>query len=229
MAHQVFLSHATEDADSASRVCEILEADGVGCWLGSRDARTRKDKAAANLQAIRTSDLVLLLFSSSANSSPTVLRDIERAISYERPVLSLHLDDALPNASLEYYLNLWQWLDASGGVEDKREDIRASVREQLAGTSGSATWRWLDAPDGVDTKREELLAAKRRAQRHGTDPAAGPGGSFWARLSWPWPSAWDWAWASPGQAIRVAGPDSSPQGRHPLRLGEWSTTPPVAG
>ena len=127
-----------EDQAAASRVCEILEADGIGCWLASRDATARKDKAAANLQAIRTSDLVLLIFSSSANASPNVLRDIERAISYERPVLSLHLDDAVPNASLEYYLNLWQWLDASGGVEDKREDIVAAVRGQLAGTADSA-------------------------------------------------------------------------------------------
>jgi hypothetical protein len=159
MAHQVFLSCAREDSETASRVCEILEADGTRCWLPSRDATARKDKAAANLRAIRTSDMVLLLFSVSANASPTVLRDIERAISYERPVLSLHLDGAAPTASLEYYLNLWQWLDASGGVEDKREDILAAVRAQLAGTADSGIWRWLDAPGGVDTKREEILAA----------------------------------------------------------------------
>ena len=137
----------------------MLEADGIGCWLASRDATARKDKAAANLQAIRDSDLVLLIFSAAANASPTVLRDIERAIAYERPVLSLHFDDATPNASLEYYLNLWQWLDASGGVEDKRDDIVAAVRGQLAGTSDAATWQRLDARDGVDDKQEEIVAA----------------------------------------------------------------------
>ena len=85
------------------------------------------------IEGIRPSDLVLLIFSASANASPYVLRDIERAIAYERPVLSVHMDDAVPSASLEYYLNLWQWLDASGGVEDKHDDIVAAVREQLSG------------------------------------------------------------------------------------------------
>jgi N-acetylneuraminic acid mutarotase len=161
MAHQIFLSHATEDRDTAVQICAALEAEGIGCWLPSRDAIARKDKAAANLQAIRNSDLVLLVFSGSANASPTVLRDIERAIGYERPVLSLHLDDAVPNASLEYYLNLWQWLDASRGLEEKGDDIVAAVREQLAGISDSATWRGLDSPGGGGSKQEEISDAGR--------------------------------------------------------------------
>jgi hypothetical protein len=197
MAHQVFLSHARQDADPAARICALLEAEGVGCWLGSRDAVSRKDKAAANLEAIRTSDLVLLVFSSAANASATVLREVERAIAYERPVLSVHLDDALPNASLEYYLNLWQWLDASGGVDHKREDIIAAVREQLVGASDSPEWRWLDAPGGVEGKRDEILATVRahlararrprwwRRRRGGGDQASAPGGSSRARPSWP--------------------------------------------
>ena len=161
VAHQVFLSYAKGDADSASHVCVLLEQEGINCWLASRDAATRKDKAAANLQAIRDSELVLLIFSASANSSTAVLREIERAIAYERPVLSIHLDDAGPNASLEFYLNLWQWLDASRGIDDKRDDIVAAVKGQLAQSSEATEWRWLDAPEGLDGKREEIIAAVR--------------------------------------------------------------------
>jgi N-acetylneuraminic acid mutarotase len=173
MAHQVFVSHAREDQAAASRICALLEADGVGCWLASRDATARKDKAAANLQAIRDSDLVLLVFSAWANTSPTVLRDIERAIAYERPVLSIHLDDTVPNPSLEYYLNLWQWLDASVRVEDKREEIIAAVRGHLAQAGDSAQRTWLDAPAGVDSKREEIVAAVRGHLVQIADSAAG--------------------------------------------------------
>ena len=162
MAHQVFLSHAREDQAAASRICALLETEGIVCWLPSRDAAGSKDKAAANLQAIRSADLVLLVFSASANASTAVLRQIERAVAYERPVLSIHLDEASPNASLEFYLNLWQWLDVSSGMEDRRDDIVAAVREHLAGIAGSRTWRWLDAPGGVDGKHEEIVATVRR-------------------------------------------------------------------
>jgi hypothetical protein len=173
MGHQVFFSHAREDQAVASRVCELLEADGVACWLPARDAAGRKDKAAANLRAIRDTDLVLLVFSAWANASATVLRDIERAIAHERPVLSIHLDDTVPSASLEYYLNLWQWLDASERVEDRREEIIAAVRGHLAQTAGSAYRRWVDAPGGVDSKSEEIRAAVRAHLANIPDSAKG--------------------------------------------------------
>jgi N-acetylneuraminic acid mutarotase len=183
LGHQVFVSHAKEDQEAASRVRALLEAEGMDCWLASRDAAARKDKAAASLQAIRDSSLVLLIFSASTNASSGVLRDIERAIAYERPVLSLHLDDAVPNASLEYYLNLWQWLDASEGIEDKRDAIVAAVQEHLARATASAAWRWLDAPDGVDSKREEIVAAVRTklAQAAASTPAYKKAAGWWRR------------------------------------------------
>ena len=131
LAPQVFVSHATEDLDTASRVCKVLEEEGISCWLANRDVEAGTDYAAAILDAIRNSQLVLLIFSKHANASPYVLREIERAIAYDRPVLSLRIDDAVPNASMEYYLNLWQWLDAHAGVEKQRREIVAAVREQL--------------------------------------------------------------------------------------------------
>jgi N-acetylneuraminic acid mutarotase len=136
---QVFVSHATEDLDTAQRVCKVLEADGISCWLATRDVEAGTDYAAAILDAIKNSRLVLLIFSGHANTSPYVLREIERAIAYERLVLSVRIDEAVPNPSMEYYLNLWQWLDTTGGVEKKRREIIAAVREQLDQVSSQGT------------------------------------------------------------------------------------------
>jgi N-acetylneuraminic acid mutarotase len=138
LAHQIFVSHATEDLDTAQRVCKILEGDGISCWLATRDVEAGTDYAAAILDAIKNSSLVLLTFSKYANTSPYVLREIERAIAYERPVLSLRIDDAVPNPSMEYYLNLWQWLDAQKGVEKQRQSIVTAVQEQLEGAGARA-------------------------------------------------------------------------------------------
>jgi N-acetylneuraminic acid mutarotase len=161
LAHRVFLSHAREDHTAASGICALLEAEGIGCWLAARDLQEDSDPAAATLEAIRSSDLVLLIFSAAANASRSVLRDIERAVAYERPVLSIHLDKAAPNPSLEYYLNLWQWLEASEGIETQREVILTAVREQLRENEASGTWRWLDAPEGVESRRQDIISAVR--------------------------------------------------------------------
>ncbi len=171
-AHSVFLSYTQQDQEAASRVCSLLEADGIGCWLASRDAVESEDKAAASIEAIRSSDLVLLIFSASANSSPYVLREIERAISYERPVLSIHLDDAVPNPSLEYYLNLWQWLEAPDGVEHRREEIVAAVHRQLAGSPDRGNAPEPDPPAPLDAeegpeagRREEAVSPHERRRK----------------------------------------------------------------
>ena len=89
MAHRVFLSYATEDTDSALYLCRILEeTEGISCWIAPRDVPVGADYAAASLDAIKSADLMLLLFSTSANTSPYVLREIERAVAYERPVMT---------------------------------------------------------------------------------------------------------------------------------------------
>jgi len=107
--------------------------------MASDDLKEAADYGAGILEGIRTSDLVLLVFSASANRSPYVLREIERAIAYDRPVLSLHVDDTLPNPSIEYYLNLWQWLDVRQGIEGKQQEILVAVRGQLARSAAQAT------------------------------------------------------------------------------------------
>ena len=38
-------------------------------------------------------------------------------MNYKRPVLALRIDDSAPSASIEYYVNLWQKLDATDGIE----------------------------------------------------------------------------------------------------------------
>jgi class 3 adenylate cyclase/tetratricopeptide (TPR) repeat protein len=132
LGHRVFLSYATEDIDSAHLICQALEAtEGIRCWIAPRDVEAGADYAAAILEAIKSAHLVVLVFSASANASPYVLREIERAIAYDRPVLSVRLDGTSPNPSLEYYLNLWQWLDASGGIEMHQREIADAVRKQL--------------------------------------------------------------------------------------------------
>jgi N-acetylneuraminic acid mutarotase len=103
---QVFVSHAKEDQEAASSVCEMLEADGARCWLASRDATAGADRAAEVGDAIRNSDLVLLVFSASANASPDVLHEMETAVACQRPVLPVRVDDATPNVTLGRYLDL---------------------------------------------------------------------------------------------------------------------------
>jgi N-acetylneuraminic acid mutarotase len=104
--HQVYISHAEEDRQAAARVCAMLEEDGIGCWLATRDATPGESETAQALGTIQNSDLVLLVFSGSANSSPRVLTDLQEAAARKRPLLPLRVDEAIPNASLQRYIDM---------------------------------------------------------------------------------------------------------------------------
>ena len=57
------------------------------------------------------------------------LREVERAVSKRRPLISLRIDLAPLPAALEYFLNTSQWLDASnGGIECSLPRLTDAVR-----------------------------------------------------------------------------------------------------
>jgi TIR domain len=76
---KVFISYSSQDATVAERVCSALEAAGLPCWIAPRDVRAGESYAAAIVEAISSSRMLVLLLSQGAISSPHVLREVERA------------------------------------------------------------------------------------------------------------------------------------------------------
>jgi TolB-like protein len=116
---RVFISYASRDAEAAQKVCSTLEAAGIACWLAPRDVRAGESYASAIVNAINSCRLLVLLLSKAAIDSPHVLREVERASSKNRPVLSVRIDVTPLPPDLEYFLSANQWLDASGGSVDQ--------------------------------------------------------------------------------------------------------------
>lgn len=114
-AGKVFISYASLDAGVAEKLCEALEAASLPCWIAPRDVPAGESYAAAIVQAISSCQLLVLVLSKNAIESPHVLREVERASSKRRPVLSVRMDATELPPELEYFLSANQWLDASGG------------------------------------------------------------------------------------------------------------------
>jgi TolB-like protein len=115
---RVFISYASQDGAKAQKICFALEAAGLACWMAPRDVRAGESYAAAIVNAINSCRLLVLVLSKGAIDSPHVLREVERATSKGRPVLSIRMDGAELRPELEYFLSANQWLDASAGSID---------------------------------------------------------------------------------------------------------------
>jgi TolB-like protein/cytochrome c-type biogenesis protein CcmH/NrfG len=157
-ASNVFVSYASQDVAVANTVCAALEAAGLPCWIAPRDVLAGESYAGAIVQAINSCRMLVLVLSKSAIDSPHVLREVERASSKKRPVLSIRMDASDLPPDLEYFLSANHWLDASGRpVEQILPALVESVRGRDTGKP---------APEG--------LGASGSTARMPRDPIASP-------------------------------------------------------
>ena len=126
MSHDAFISYAFEDKAVADALCEMLESDGIRCWIAPRDPRPGLPYGAQIVQAIAQSRAELLIFSRHANESRAVLGEIELAANRAKTIVPFRIDAVEPADVLEYYIRAVQWFDAT------RPPLEARVRELAA-------------------------------------------------------------------------------------------------
>lgn len=119
----VFLSHSSIDADVANGLCQELEKNGIGCFLAPRDIRSGHEYAEEIIYGIDRSDAMILVLSNNSNQSPHVLREVERAVSKNIPIIVYRIEDVILTKSMEYFLMSHQWLN--GKVDDYQDMVNA--------------------------------------------------------------------------------------------------------
>lgn len=109
----VFVSYCTKtDQSAAYDLVSHVEAHGIECWIAPRDVQGGTEWAAEIVKAITVCKLMVLIFSSSANNSRDVKREVMIATQRGVRVLPFRIADIAPVASLEYLLAGHQWFDA---------------------------------------------------------------------------------------------------------------------
>jgi formylglycine-generating enzyme required for sulfatase activity len=112
MAFDVFISYSHTDKAAADAACAALESAGIRCWIAPRDVPPGSQWAGAIVGAIDRCRVMVLIFSSQANISNQIHREVERAVSKGFPIIPLRIEDVNPTGSMEYFLRSIQWLDA---------------------------------------------------------------------------------------------------------------------
>ncbi len=101
MAHDVFVSYSHHDKPEADAVCAALEANGIRCWIAPRDIIPGQDWGAAIVDAIQSSRVMVLVFSSHANTSPQIRREVQLAVDAETVLIPFRIEDVAPAQSLK--------------------------------------------------------------------------------------------------------------------------------
>ncbi|MGD0023456.1 MAG: toll/interleukin-1 receptor domain-containing protein [Xanthobacteraceae bacterium] len=112
MEFDAFISYSSRDKTAADAACAVLESAGIRCWIAPRDIRAGGEYGAAIIEAIDRCQVMVLIFSSSANDSQQISREIERAVSKGIPIVPVRIEEVVPTKSMEYFLGAIHWLDA---------------------------------------------------------------------------------------------------------------------
>jgi len=144
-AKDVFISYASQDKVEADAVVGTLERAGLKCWIAPRDVTPGAHYADEIISAISGARALILVLSDSALTSKHVGKEVERASSKGRPIITLRTSIAPLTPALEYFLSESQWIDIGAGgiasvatklVEAVRGHCDPAVAGELHGHSG---------------------------------------------------------------------------------------------
>jgi endo-1,4-beta-xylanase len=132
MAFDVFISYSSQDKTAADAACAVLEGAGIRCWIAPRDIRAGTEYGGSIIDAIDHCRAMILVFSSSANESRQIRREIERAVAKGVPILPVRIEEVTPTQSMEYFLGAIHWLDAlSPPIEQHLQRLAETVKAML--------------------------------------------------------------------------------------------------
>jgi TIR domain-containing protein len=133
MAHDVFISHSSNNRTIANAVCAALESAGIRCWIAPRDVLPGRSYSGEITRAIQQSRAFVLIFSEHSNNSEQVLREVQLAANSRLHIVQFRIDAVAPSDDLEYYLSGPHWLDAvTPPLENHLEQLKNSMNALLA-------------------------------------------------------------------------------------------------
>ena len=112
MAHDIFISYASEDKNIADAVCAKLEEREIRCWIAPRDILPGANWGESIVDAISDCKIMVFVFSSNSNRSQHVFHEIERAVDKEVTIIPFRVENVLPSKTIEFFISAKHWLDA---------------------------------------------------------------------------------------------------------------------
>jgi hypothetical protein len=153
MPKEIFVSYSSKDKTTALAVLDALERAGLSCWMAPRDVLPGLEYGEAIIEAINRARVMVLVFSASANASPQIRREVERAVHKGVPIIPVRVEDVFPSRSLEYFLSSPHWLDALGPVAPHLPVLTDAVKAMLVRVAEGTLWRAAPAPRRLFTRR----------------------------------------------------------------------------
>lgn len=172
MAHDVFISYATEDKAVANAICAKLEEHGIRCWIAPRDTHLG-NWTPQIMDAITEAEIVVFVFSAYSNHSKHVHREVMNAFELGKTVVPFRIDDIEPAKDLGYFIRGVHWLDAiTPPVEEHISKLVADLSAWKQRSSGNTELPLVSRDTDIGAVVAELRGELDRLRREKTESEA---------------------------------------------------------
>lgn len=93
MAHDVYISAGIDDATAATRLCTALEAEGISCWVESRDRDPRLNYLTIDRDALSEARLVITIHSPAGDNRTRVIDERRLTGDLALPTIAVNAKD----------------------------------------------------------------------------------------------------------------------------------------
>jgi tetratricopeptide (TPR) repeat protein len=119
MAFDVFISYSTRNKLIADAMKQYLQSKGIRCWKAPDDIVHGESWAAAIPRAIKSSQIMVLIWTIDSMNSRQVVNELTLADRAMKMIIPFRAEDIQPENEFEYYLAKTHWLDAFGPKNDE--------------------------------------------------------------------------------------------------------------
>jgi TIR domain len=127
----IFISFSSKDQEIAETIYQALEARSLDCWIAVRDVPPGENFQEAIVRALRAARVMVLVFTSNANNSDEVKKELVLAGRHRVTVVPVRVEDVVPGDAFVYEFATRQWVDLFKDWEREIERLAAQIRHIL--------------------------------------------------------------------------------------------------
>lgn len=135
-----FISYSTRNQSLADAMRDLLKDCGIETWMAPGDIPAGSKYAQVISRAVKNCACFILMLSEDAQNSVWVAKEVERAVSYRRPIIPVQLENVVLNDEFELYISTDQVVAIQKIDKETREikSLLSSIRN-FVGERGSDT------------------------------------------------------------------------------------------
>lgn len=100
----VFISYSSKNLTEANSLRKLLEIEKISCWMAPNDIPAGSEYADVIVRALKECACLVLVLTQEAQKSKWVAKEVERAINYDKLILSAQLEELELSGRFEFYV-----------------------------------------------------------------------------------------------------------------------------